>query len=134
MVWKIFSGNGIFFLIIGIINYTLMTRYTKEGKMATRPIPVKMTDKVRYELRLMAAASDRTMGDLIGVLVQSLRSRVERYRKEYGITEGFMHLDSVINLILKKDLGEITAEEFRQGISNLEEVKPSVRQRRKLIQ
>jgi hypothetical protein len=60
------------------------------------------------------------MGELVGVLVQSLRNRFEKNRQDYGIEKHYTYRDGmIVGLIRKKDLGEITDDEFRRKMADI---------------
>jgi hypothetical protein len=88
--------------------------------MATKPVPIQMEAEAHHDLRLMSAAAGKSMGELIWLMLKSLRNRLEEYHGISRVRMAYTIKDAdIINLIFRRDLREITGEEFDREIRSI---------------
>ena len=88
----------------------------------TRTFPVKMLDQVRFKFKMMSGQADMTLGQLLEEMLDSLQARLDRYRRDFDIVEGF-EAKAVLELIFDLDQGVISPEKFSQEMKKLRKPK-----------
>jgi len=88
--------------------------------MKTKAFPIKLNQETHYNLKVMAAISDVSIGQLLNLMTKSLRDRLDKYQKENDLPLGFEA--SVINLILTHDMGRINDKEFQKEMKELKKL------------
>jgi len=85
--------------------------------MATKAFPIKLDEETHYTLKVMAAMSDVSIGQLLNLMAKSLRARLDKHQKENKLPFGLE--PSVINLVFTHDLGRISDDEFEEELKKL---------------
>ena len=90
----------------------------------TTQMNIRTTTQTRQAFKLVWIDSEMTQDEILGLMCNSLLSRVYSLKKQLGITPWNTSLDvNLIHLILYHDLGKIDDQTFEKEISELTNMK-----------